>query len=236
MSVRLSVIGEPSDLSLAGLPEATPPTDRDRPLVVLGDAEAASAPPAVRWLDRAPREGDPPAERLVAPVGSGLWRRAPWPAADALFGLPPAAGGLTLLAGADAELREDIAERAAARGVAVEQVERIDADRLEAAACVILAESPGGALPARAFSVLAAARLLIVPRLSTSFGLEDGLDHLEFAEPYQAVTFVQGYRRTPEAFARVTAWGRVKAGPQRASVAYGRLAADLRAHGVADRA
>jgi hypothetical protein len=91
-------------------------------------------------------------------------------------------------------------------------------------------------LPARAFSVLAARRLLIVPRASTSFGLEDGLDHLEFDDPEEAVTLVEAYRQTPDGFARIMAWGRLKAGPQRASVAYGRLAADLRLHGVAGAA
>jgi hypothetical protein len=112
-------------------------------------------------------------------------------------------------------------------------VDRLDADRLAAAACVILAEAPGSALPARAFAVLAAGRLLIVPRIQTSFGLEDGLDHLEFADPDEAVTLVKAYRGSPDDFSRVAAWGRLKAEPHRASIAYGRLAADLRHHGIA---
>jgi hypothetical protein len=101
---------------------------------------------------------------------------------------------------------------------------------------VILAESVGGALPARAFAVLAARRLLVVPRLVTTFGLEDGLDHVEFADPDEAVTVVEAYRRAPEAFARITTWGRRKAEAHRASVVYGRLAADLRLHGLAGTA
>ena len=96
---------------------------------------------------------------------------------------------------------------------------------------MILPETPGGALPARAFAVLAAGRLLLTPRLDTTFGLEDGLDHLEFADPDDAVTLIEAYRRVPEAFTRITAWGRLKAEPQRASVVYARLAADLRLHG-----
>ena len=44
------------------------------------------------------------------------------------------------------------------------------------------------------------------------------------------MTFVEAYRRAPDAFARVTAWGRLKAEAQRASVVYGRLADDLRRH------
>jgi hypothetical protein len=160
---------------------------------------------------------------------------APWPAADALFDLPPAAGDRAIVAGADDSARELIVDRAAARGVAIEQVETLHADQLADAACVILAE-PENAFPARAFAVLAAGRLLILPRVEASFGLEDGLDHLQFIDPEEAVTLVEAYRRRPDAFARITAWGRVKAGPQRASVVYGRLAADLRLQGLADRA
>ncbi len=66
-------------------------------------------------------------------------------------------------------------------------------------------------LPARSFAVLAARRLLIVPRPPASFGLEDGLDHVEFDDPEEAVTLVEAYRRAPDAFCRITAWGRVKA-------------------------
>ena len=124
----------------------------------------------------------------------------------------------------------------ARRGAAIERVERLDAGLLAAAGCVVLADGPDRALPARAFAVLAARRLLILPRLETTFGLEDGLDHVEFASPDEAVTLIDAYRRAPEPFARITAWGRVKAEAQRASVVYGRLAQDLRLHGAADRA
>ena len=46
------------------------------------------------------------------------------------------------------------------------------------------------------------------------------------------MTLVEAHRRSPDAFARISAWGRLKARPQRASVVYGRLAADLRLHGL----
>jgi hypothetical protein len=137
--------------------------------------------------------------------------------------------------GGDAAARRLIVERAAARGVAIDELDTLDANRLADAACVILAD-PGGVLPARSFAVLAARRLLIVARLSASFGLEDGLDHLEFVDPEEAVTLVEAYRRLPDAFARITTWGRRKAEAQRASVVYGRLAADLRLHGAVTRA
>jgi hypothetical protein len=227
MSPGLSVSAEPADASLAGLP------DGEGGLVVaLADAAADHPSPAVRWLDRSPVPAGPPAERVMGPVGNGLWRVAPWPAADALFDLAPAAGSRAILAGGEAQVRQAIAERAAARAVEIEQVERLDAAQLAEAACVILAESPGGALPARAFAVLAARRLLIVPRLEVAFGLEDGLDHVQFTDPDEAVTVVEAYRRAPASFARITTWGRVKAQAQRASVVYGRLAVDLRLHGI----
>jgi hypothetical protein len=224
--MTLALAATPADASLAGAADPG-----DGPVVALGDHDGGGGVQA-RWLDRPPRPGDQPAGRLIAPAGEDLWRVAPWPAADALFGLSRAQGGATLLAGADAGLRDAVAKRAAARGVALDQVEMLDAGALGAASLVILAEAPGDALPARAFAVLAARRLLIVPRLRTSFGLEDGLDHLQFADPDEAVTYVEAYRRAPDAFARIAAWGRVKAEPQRASVAYARLAHDLRLGGA----
>jgi hypothetical protein len=219
----LSVIASPADASLAGLPDGS-----DAAVVALGSA-AAERSPELRWLERAPGAGDPPATRLIAPAGDGLWRLAPWPAADSLFELPPSPGERAIVHGGDESVRRLILERSAARGVAIDEVDELDADLLGDVACVILAE-PGGVLPARSFAVLAARRLLIVPRPPASFGLEDGLDHLEFDDPEEAVTLVESYQRAPDAFCRITAWGRVKAEAQRASVVYGRLAEDLRLH------
>jgi hypothetical protein len=191
-----------------------------------------SAPLAVRWLDRPPGPGDLTGEPVIAPAGDGLWRVAPWPAADELFEIPPASSGAVLVTGAEADLREAVVAAAEARGIATERVDRLDAEQLRDAACVVIAESPQGALPARAFAVLAARRLLLVPRLTRTFGLEDGLDHLEFSGPDEAVTLLEAYNRNPAAFERVLTWGRLKAQPQRASVVHARLAADLRLDGL----
>ena len=220
MTPQIRVVGDAADASLAGLPAGN-----TGPVVALGSAPASDV--AVRWLDRARNAGDSGTERVVAPAGEGLWRVGPWPAADALFELVPAGDDRVVVTGADGELREAVLERAAARGVAVDEVERLDATTLAEAACVVLAERCQGAAPARAFPVLAAGRLLIVPRLERTFGLEDGLDHVQFADPDGAVTLVEAYRRTRPSFARITAWGRLKAEAQRASVVYGRLAEDL---------
>jgi hypothetical protein len=224
--IPIAVLANPGDASLAGGHGA------GGPVVALGDVSAAERP-AVRWLDRAPRDGDYSAERVIAPAGDGLWRVAPWPAADELFELPAPTDGAILVTGAESDLRETIVAGASARGVPVATVEHLDAERLSTATAVVVAESPQGALPARAFAVLAARRLLLVPRLDRTFGLEDGLDHLEFAGPDEAVTLLDAYVRSPTAFARVLAWGRLKAEPRRASAVYARLAADLRLDGIA---
>jgi hypothetical protein len=233
MTPGLRLIADPPDVSLAGV---LPGRDEGGPVVALGDAPAEGATPVLRWLDRASDPADARAGRLAAPAGDGLWRRAPWPAADGLFELPQAPGASALLVGAETGLREAVAERAAARGLDLKEADRLDAAALGAASCVILAESPGGALPARAFAVLAARRLLIVPRLETAFGLENSLDHLEFTDPDEAVTVAEAYGAAPDVFARIVTWGRLKAEPQRASVVYGRLAEELRLRGLGARA
>jgi hypothetical protein len=234
MSLAVELLADPADAELAGWPEAS----GGGPLVALGEARSDGSLLLVRWLDRPAGPDDRESRLVIAPAGEGLWRRAPWPAADALFDLPPAAGGdappaaAALLVGAERGLREAVAERAAERGVALGQAERLDAAALAGAGCIVMAESPGGALPARAFAVLAAGRLLITPRLETTFGLEDGLDHLGFAGPDEAVDAVRAFGVGPETFGRVVSWGRLKAEQQRASVVYARLAEDLRLQGL----
>jgi hypothetical protein len=223
VTAGLAVHASRADASLAAPREM----DSGGPVVALGDVEVAGGV-AVRWLDRPHVAGDASAGLVIAPAGRRASRHAPWPAADALFELPPPIDDIALVCGAETALREAIVERALSRGVEIQTVERIDHDALARCACVILAESPGGALPARAPAVLAAGRLLMVPRLETAFGVQDGLDHLEFADPDQAVTFVEAYRNSPEAFGRVTVWGRIAAEAQRASVVYGRLGVDMR--------
>jgi len=229
MSLAIELLADSADAELAGAPG----TSGDGPVVALGDVSSDGSRPLVRWLDRPTRPDDGESKLMIAPAGEGLWRRAPWPAADALFDLQAAAGGAAppapaLLVGAERGLREAVAARAAERGVALQQAERLDAARLGSADCIVMAESPGGALPARAFAVLAAGRLLITPRLETTFGLEDGLDHLEFAAPDEAVDAVRAFAAAPETFGRVVSWARLKAEQQRASVVYARLAEDLR--------
>jgi hypothetical protein len=249
MSVGIELLADPADAELAGRPaptgDAPPAPTGDAPRIALGDATSAGRRPLVRWLDRPARPEDRDAELVIAPAGEGLWRRAPWPAADALFELAPASpesasaastspasASAALLVGGERGLRDAVAARAAERGVALRQADRLDAAALAGVGCVVMAESPGGALPARGFAVLAAGRLLITPRLETTFGLEDGLDHLEFASPDEALDAVRAFGAAPATFGRVLSWGRLKAEQQRASVVYARLAHDLRLQGL----
>lgn len=246
MTTGIDLLANPADAGLAGWPgpsgDAAPPPAA---VVALGDATSDGRRPLVRWLDRPASPEDTRSELVIAPAGEGLWRRAPWPAADALFELAPASpacaspasasaasASSALLVGGERGLREALAGRAAERGIALRQADRLDAAGLAGVGCVVMAESPGGALPARGFAVLAAGRLLITPRLETTFGLEDGLDHLEFASPDEALDAVRAFGAAPATFGRVVSWGRLKAEQQRASVVYARLAEDLRLQGL----
>jgi len=231
VSPAVRVEADPADASLAGSAPGSG-SAAEEVTVALGDFAAAGAPD-VRWLDRASRPDDTAGSRVIAPAGDGVWRAAPWPAADALFELPERSSGAVAVTGADTGLRDAVASRAGARGLDAEIVERLDADVLARVGVVVIAERPGAALPARAFAALAARRLLLVPRLDRTFGLEDGLDHLQFAGPDEALLLLAAHARNASAFDRVLAWGRLKAEPQRASVVYGRLAAGLRADGLA---
>ena len=121
----------------------------------------------------------------------------------------PRRADAVVLAGADDTLCAAIEGRAAARDIAIERVESLDDGAIERAGCIILAD-PGGLPTIEAFDVLAAGRVLLLPRFSGSFGLEDGLDHLEFADADEAITLVESYRRMPEAFERVRVWARLK--------------------------
>ena len=82
--------------------------------IVFGDNAVDG--PVVRFASRRRH----PDDLLVAPDGDGLWRRAPWPAADTLFELsPPVDAAPVLMVGDDGTL----ARAAGERGVSV-----IDAD------------------------------------------------------------------------------------------------------------
>ena len=200
-----------------------------------------------RWLDRPAGPDDGESKHVIAPAGEGLWRRAPWPAADALFDLArtrrPAADCRSArrrlpAVGAERGLRAALAERAAERGRRrSSQADRLDAAALAGAGCIVMAESPGGALPARAFAVLAAGAAPDHPaardRRSAS---RTGSTTSQFAAPDEALDAVTGVRAPRSRDVRPRrVWGRLKAEQQRASVVYARLAEDLRLQRLLDR-
>ena len=228
MSGSLQVLGEQDDLLLAGPAESAD----DGPAVVLGAAQAPSVGEAIRWAHPGQGSGG---ERLISSEGSGLWRRAPWPAADALFDVPPPSEPAILLAGGGDERRAEVAELMAARGLRVERRERLTRAGLEGAGCVVLlpAETAAGeAAPLESMAVLAAGRVLVVPRADVGFGLMPGIDHLQFAQMLEAADQAESVLRQWRAYAGMRAWGRLAAERHRASVVYARLEIDLTLEGV----
>lgn len=190
---------------------------------------AASEGAQVRWLERADVTAGPDGSRTIAPVGDGLWSRALWPASDRLFEMAPAAVPHALVVGSSSFLRDLLIERALDRRLAFDAVERLSAEALARASCVVLLEALGsGALPARTAAVLAARRVLLAPRAEVCFGLQPNLDHLQLDEPDQAVNLVESVLTRPQAFERLLHWGSVAARRHRASEVFGRLAAEVR--------
>jgi hypothetical protein len=236
MSPRLRVLGDPDDLLLAG------PPDRDAEAggaaVVLGAAQAPAGVETIRWGQPGEGEGGQSAgggERRISSEGSGLWLRAPWPAADALFDLLPPREAAILLSGGGADRRAELAEPLAQRGLAVENQVRLTRRGLEAAACVVLLPPEGAAgeaVPLESMAVLAAERVLLVPRAEVSFGLMAGIDHLQFGQALEAADQAQSVLRHWRAYAGMRAWGRFAAERHRASVAYRNLETDLSLEGL----
>jgi hypothetical protein len=223
----IAVAGDPADVALAGT-EAASDTEL---VVLLGAAPApAGADPdrCVRLLD-GPVAGERSSAgdgRLVATAGDGLWRRAPWPAADALLAAPPppADAGVLIV---DPSGASELAARLAERGVPAQEAARLDSGRLLAAAVILFAGAPGEPLPAHAPAVLAAGRVLVVPRAEPSFGLLPAVDHLSYdddvaAAQYADIAFTHG-----DAFESTRAMGRIAVRAHLASEVYRRWAVDL---------
>jgi hypothetical protein len=166
-----------------------------------------------------------PGELLVATRGEGLWRRRPWPAADALFDAPaPADPAAVLVVHPDNERRAEVGGKLEAHGLAPVPAPRLRHDALLAVASVVFLED--GGFPEQAFAACAAGRLAIVQARGPLFGLQDGVDCF-VADDDRAVVFAQMAARASEAFAAVRALGRIAAAPHRASDVYERLARDV---------
>jgi hypothetical protein len=233
MSQRLAIAADPRAAALAGLdgtfewgeavtaaPDALPEHDV---AVSLGEVGGD-----VTWLAGPAADGGGGA-RTIGTGGDGLWSRAPWPARDDLFELPPPAGPRALVAGGDAAVRGAIAAKLEARGLAVTASEALTADDLAAASAVVLVGEGGDAVPAEAPAVLAARRVLIAPRRPVGFGLLAGTDHLAFGTEDDAVQCADAVTSFPDSFEPFVVLGAIAAERHRASVVYGRLVAELMA-------
>lgn len=219
----IAVAGEPADAGLAGVEVAS---EADL-VVLLGRAALpAGADPGrcVRLLDGSAAEAG--GGRLVATAGEGLWRRAPWPVADALLAAPPPPADAGVLV-VDPHGASELTARLAERGVPAERAGRLDRQRLLAAAVVVFAGAAGEPLPAHAPAVLAAGRVLVVPRAEPSFGLLPAVDHLAYDDEVAAAQYADMAFTHSDAFESVRAMGRVAIRAHLASEVYRRWAVDI---------
>ena len=231
----LRVLGEPEALRLAGLDGAGAGGAGEAPTLHLGSTTDAVD---VVWLPGPATGTEPAGSRVIATGGDRLWSRAPWPAADVLFELPPAPEPLALIAGGDEERRAHAAGKLSERGLPVRSAEELTADDLAAATVVALLGDAGAAtpeqpwvataMPAEAPAVLAARRVLIAPRSAVTFGLLPGTDHLAFGTYDDVVQYADAALTFPDSFEPFRALGARTAERHRASLVYARLADELR--------
>jgi hypothetical protein len=156
-----------------------------------------------------------------------VWREAaPWPVRDELFELAPPVERNVLVVGDETDRRElsRWLEHLDGRLLEADFLERPD---LERAAAVVFAQPDGEPLPAPAFAVLAARRILVVRQPSASFGLLPAVDHLSARTAAGSAQLVTAATLHWDAFAAVREFGRIAAERHRASTVYARLARDL---------
>jgi hypothetical protein len=200
--------GEPADGGSGG------PAQRGSPAVATWREEPSDAADGVR---------------TIAPGGEGLWRRAPLPAADALFSVGGQPGRGVLVVGGDDEAREAAVLRLAGQRVEARASGRPAPAELASAAVVAVLGPAEGPMPAIAFAALACSRLVLAPRAAPAFGLAAGVDHLAHGHHDELAQLAEAATAWPAAFAPVAAMGRLAAEACRASAVYGRVAADLAA-------
>lgn len=219
----MKVTGSEHDLALAG----TAAGDAD----VVVTLRSGERPDGARtWLvwaaDAAGAAAAAAADRVLAPAGDGLWRRAPWPVADRVFDLPAADphAGVVVAEGSSGARAEAVAGLAD-RGIAADAVEQLNIDALRAARVVVLLGDRH--LPAVGMTVPAAGRLLVTVGCETSFGLVAGSDHLAADSVEMAATLVQVGLDQWAALTPMRELGRRAAERHRASAVYRRVLEDL---------
>ena len=194
------------------------------------DTVAAIAVPAPdgpwRTIALGDSPGDAPRRRRVTTSATGAWRRAPLPAADGLADLREEKGAGVLVVGGEEADRESAEKKLRARAVPVRVAPRLTRAELASAAVVAMLGAPGEPLPPVAPAVIAAGRLLVVPRAEPAFGLLPWIDHLPYDHVDDMACSADAAQSFPEAFEAIAAMGVVAAEAHLASAVYGRLAID----------
>ncbi len=163
--------------------------------------------------------------RLIGPSGEGLWRHAPWPAADALFELGAPSGHRALVL-ADG-LADEVEAALESAGVEVITATRLSRAALESAAVVVLAGDPGAPLPGEVPAVLASGRVLVMTPRASSFGFRPGVDHCQEKSPKALADLTEAVLRHWDAFGGMRTHARIAAARHRASQVLRNLIADL---------
>lgn len=228
MNRSLEVTGAAVDTALAGV-------SGESGADVVVSLRTGERPPGagmwLLWAADAAAAGAATADRVLAPAGRGLWRRAPWPVQEAIFDLPvPPEPPSVLVAEGDAAERSAAVDALEARGIPTTTGERLDLGVLARASIVVLC-TQDGALPAAGMAPLAAGRLAVTVACKTSFGLLAGVDHLAATDARQAAALVDAALAQWDALAPMRALGRLAAERHRAPLVYERLLADLALEG-----
>lgn len=219
----MKATGSEHDLALAG----TPAGDADVVVTLRSGERPDDARTWLVWAaDAAGAAAAAGADRVLGPAGDALWRRAPWPVADAVFDLPDAdsRGGVVVAEGSS-DARAVAVAALADRGITADAVERLSVDVLRAVAVVVLLGD--GHLPAPGMAVPAAGRLLVAVGCETSFGLVAGIDHLAADSAEAAAALVDVGLDQWSALTPMRALARRAAARHRASEVYGRVLEDL---------
>jgi hypothetical protein len=231
VAARVATQGNPDAVALCGLADAPAQPELT---VVLGEVRAGEVPdsPWLLWCEGRPGEhvASPPA-RLLAQDGEGLWRRAPWPVADAIFDLELPADPAVAVAVEDEKRRTRLVDRLTSDGAKTFECERLTPSVLRQSSVVIAASASASLFPARAFAAAAARRVLVLDELPVSFGLLPGRDHVQARDDDEVCQAAMSVVRHPRAFHWMRSLGTIAAERQRSSLVYARLVTDLRLEG-----
>jgi hypothetical protein len=235
---RFAIVADPDTAALHGLdgtfewgtartfePQERAPLTDWGPDTVVG---IVTPPPDGPWRTIAwdHSSGGASRPRRVGSSGTGLWRRAPLPATDALADLRDEKGVGVLVVGGEEADRESAEKKLRARAVPVRVAQRLTRSELASVAVVAMLGEPGDPLPPAAPAVIAAGRLLVAPRAEPAFGLLPWIDHLPYDYVDDLARSADAAQSFPEAFEAIAAMGVVAAEAHLASAVYGRLAID----------